>query len=224
MALTPYQRRTELARSKGYSSYYYLRQAKTREAIGEKYISDPMERAIQYRTEFGWSISKAAREAHVAPERLSTIEKQFHVAEVRTIVHGNITMLSYVRDRGIVFVELDARNASLNGSYLNYVRWMIYEPGNIGDKVSRRLVEGAPYLDTTKLSKFNNMLRQKGILDQSFHAINVYGTNMENGMLMMNPEPDDSDVDLKWELFSKTLKQYNDEVTEESKTPVYMRR
>lgn len=225
MALNAYQRRTERARSKGYSSYYYLRQAQSVEKLKYSAVDERVERGLQYKKEFGWKTRRAAKEAGIAPQRLAAIEREIEShSEYRVpITHGNIRMMSFVRNRGIVYVELDDANASLNGSYLNYVRWMIYQPGKIGKKSTRRMVEGSPYLDTGKLINFNNMLNTKGIVGQTFHAINVYDTHMEGGKVVMNTTPSDSNIDLQWELFSKTLKQYDDQLTGDF-TPVYMRR
>ena len=215
MALTRYQRRSEEARKAGYSSYYYFRQARTRELFYEKPVDDSVTRALEYRRVYGMSITKAAHEAHIAPQRLQIIERQIPITDRLT---RPVLMLSYVRNRGIVYVELDDFNASLNGSYLNYVRWMFYEqiPGS-------KLTRPRDVSNPIEMVKFNNMLRAKGVKGQKFKAKSVYGTRLINDTLVMNAEPDDTDVWLEWELYSGKIREYEAKRTGSDLNP-YARR
>ena len=225
MPLTRYQRAQDLARSLGYTSAYYRRQARTQELLGETLLDPEAMRALEFRQEYGMSTTKAAREARIAPQRLSAIIQSMGGVEVddsgkisaAPIMRGTIRMITYTKEYGIVFVDLDETNASYNASYLNYVRWTFNEtiPGS-------KLTQPRDIADATRIAnKFTAFRRDKGI--QTLHAEAVYSSVQRGGVLDMEQEPFDTDVDLHWEIYVDTLRGYEAQ-RQGATTSVYARR
>jgi hypothetical protein len=224
MPLTRYQRAQELARRLGFSSAYYRRQARTQELLGETLLDPAAVRALEMQEEYGFSVGKAAREAGIAPQRLRAINQSMGgVRQVgdkfiaAPISRGSIRMITYSHELGIVFVDLNEKNASYNGSYLNYVRWTFYETVP-GSKMTRPRGFANPQEMGAKFAEFQDSVGVK-----TLHAEAVYRSRMVNGILDMEPEPFDTDVTINWERNVEVLRGYERQ-REGATTSVYARR
>jgi hypothetical protein len=222
---TRYERAQDLARQLGFTSPYYRRQARTRELLGEELLDPEAMRALEFREEYGMSLTQAAREARIAPQRLSAIVQSMGGVEIdrsgkiiaAPAMRGQIRMITYTREYGIVFVDLDDTNASYNASYLNYVRWTFNKtiPGS-------KLTEPRDVEDPTRIgNKFTAFRKDKGI--RTLHANAVYRSIQRGGVLDMEQEPFDFDVDLHWVVNVDTLRGYEAQ-RQGATTSVYARR
>jgi hypothetical protein len=164
-------------------------------------FAERVERAVYYHETYGWSISRSAQEAGVSRQRVTNAIKRGNY----TFSRGDtVQMLTYTKEYGMCFVDLDDTNAHLNGMYMNYVRWGVYKNAPEGGIVER------DFFETEKLRTFNQRLREEeNIRNQQFHAKAVYKVKKGRGdSWVIDSEPIDSDVNLTWELFSGTIAKY----------------
>lgn len=188
----------------------------------EELIPEKLQKALTFRYRYGFSQRKAAKEAGVDVAALSAVEQQYGVREVvKVIPRGHMaTMLTYTKEYGMVGVDLDSRTASLNGSYLNYVRAAIYETKSIG---SGELV-ARDYPDGSRIGDFTTLVKAHGVNKFEFEANAVYKVVRDSsGNLTFADEPFRDRTTLHWVVNTKEL-QYLEAVRAGDKMDPYPRR